>query len=52
MLFFRLVRINNSYYPAYNNVVEEIVITERKERSSYITYIYNALMNEVVRTGG
>lgn len=27
-------------------------MTERKERSSYLTYIYNALMNEIVRTGG
>ncbi len=50
--FFRLVRINNSFYPAYNNVVEEIVITERKEKSSYVTYIYNALMNDIVRVGG
>lgn len=32
--------------------MEEIVITERKDRSSYITYIYNALMNEIVRCGG
>ncbi|MDE6411688.1 MAG: hypothetical protein K2L02_04035, partial [Clostridia bacterium] len=32
--------------------MEEIVITERKERSSYITYIYNALMNDIVRVGG
>lgn len=27
-------------------------MTERKERSSFVTYIYNALMNEVVRNGG
>ncbi len=27
-------------------------MTERKERSSYLTYIYNAMMNEIVRTGG
>ncbi len=32
--------------------MEEIVITERKEKSSYVTYIYNALMNEIVRCGG
>ena len=29
-----------------------MVITERKEKSSYVTYIYNALMNDVVRVGG
>lgn len=30
----------------------EIVITERKDKSSYVTYIYNALMSEIVRCGG
>ena len=32
--------------------MEGLVITERKEKSSYVTYIYNALMNDVVRMGG
>ncbi len=32
--------------------MEKIVVTERKEKSSFVTYIYNALMNEVVRNGG
>lgn len=32
--------------------MEEIVITERKDRSSYVTYIYNALMNEIVKCKG
>ena len=32
--------------------MEAIVITERKEKSSYVTYIYNALMNDIVRIGG
>ena len=49
---FPFVHINNSHATAYNNVVEELVITERKSKSSYITYLYNALMNEVVRVGG
>lgn len=50
--FFRFVRINNSRRAAYNKGVEEIVVTESKERSSYVTYIYNALMSEIVRCGG
>lgn len=32
--------------------VEEIIISERKEHSFYITYLYNALSGELVRTGG
>ena len=50
--FFSFVHINNSRAVAYNKGVEELLITERKEKSSYITYLYNALMNEVVRDGG
>ena len=32
--------------------MEGLLITERKDRSSYVTYIYNALMNDVIRVGG
>ena len=32
--------------------MEAIVITERKEKSSYVTYLYNALMDDIVRVGG
>lgn len=37
---------------AYNKVVEEITVTEGKERSSYITYLYNALTGALVQAGG
>ena len=32
--------------------VEEILVSERKERSFYITYLYNAVSSGLVRTGG
>jgi len=32
--------------------VDEILVTERKENSSYITYLYNALSGAVLRAGG
>ena len=37
---------------AYNKVVEEITVTERTEKSAYITYLYNALMSGINRLGG
>lgn len=44
--------VNKSRITAYNKVVEEILVSERKERSAYITYLYNALMGEVNRRNG
>ncbi|MDE7296085.1 MAG: hypothetical protein K2N84_02350, partial [Clostridia bacterium] len=37
---------------AYNKVVEEITVTETKEHSSYITYLYNVLYDSLIKLGG
>jgi len=37
---------------AYNKVVEEISVTERREHSSYITYLYNVLYDSILKLGG
>ncbi|MDE5896942.1 MAG: hypothetical protein K2H43_03910 [Clostridia bacterium] len=37
---------------AYNNYVEEITVSEQRERSSYIIYLYNVLSESVIRAGG
>ena len=44
--------INKTRRSAYNNLVEEIVVSDGVEKSSYITYLYNAMMGEILRTGG
>ncbi len=47
-----LFGVNKLHANAYNNVVEEITVSERKEKSSYITYLYNVLSAHVIRFGG
>lgn len=34
------------------NIVEEITVSDGSARSAYITYLYNAVMGEILRTGG
>ena len=44
--------VNNSQNVAYNNLVEIITVSESGEKSSYITYLYNALTSPLARLGG
>lgn len=44
--------VNKSSRSAYNNVVTEICVSERFERSAYITYLYNTLSGALKRLGG
>ncbi len=37
---------------AYNKGVEEVVVSDGSARSSYITYLYNAVLGEIVSSGG
>ncbi len=37
---------------AYNNCVDLITISDEKKNGAYITYLYNAVMGEVLRSGG
>lgn len=37
---------------AYNKVVEEITVTDQKEHSSFITYLYNVLYDRILKAGG
>lgn len=45
-------RVNKSLNSAYNKFVSEITISERLEKSQYITYLYNMLSDVLYRTGG
>lgn len=47
-----LVSINKSKNVAYNKVVEKMTVSERKERSAYISYLYNALLGQITASGG
>ncbi len=44
--------VNKSARSAYNKFVSEITVTERIEKSAYITYLYNTLAEPVFRCGG
>lgn len=44
--------VNKSAGSAYNKFVSEITVTERLEKSAYITYLYNTLAEPIFRCGG
>ena len=44
--------INKTNGFAYNKGVEEVVISDGSARSSFITYLYNGVLGEVVCSGG
>lgn len=44
--------VNKSKKEAYNNVVEEITVSDQSGNSLYITYLYNALAGALSRSGG
>ena len=44
--------VNKSRKSAYNKFVSEITVTEQLEKSAYITYLYNALVDAIFRVGG
>lgn len=52
MTSFLFVFINKLPISTYNNLVEEITVSEDKAQSAYITYIYNRLTEAVLRAGG
>ena len=45
-------RVNKSPQSAYNKFVSEITVSERLDKSAYITYLYNTLSDVLSRTGG
>ena len=44
--------VNKSPKDAYNNLVEEITVSDQGENGLYITYLYNALSGILARIGG
>ncbi len=44
--------INKSVRSAYNKGVEEITVSDAREHGAFVTYLYNAVMGEIMRTGG
>ncbi len=46
------ILINKTPTFAYNKGVEEIVVSDGSARSSFITYLYNAVLGDIVCTGG
>lgn len=49
---FTISSINKLCGFAYNKGVEEVVVTDGSARSSFITYLYNAVLSEIVCAGG
>ena len=44
--------INKSAHSAYNKGVELVTVSDAREHGAFVTYLYNAVMGEVMRTGG
>lgn len=45
-------RVNKTQKSTYNNVVEEIIISENVADTAFITYLYNGLLDVVTAAGG
>lgn len=44
--------VNKLFKSTYNNVVEEIIISESMENTAFITYVYNGLTDVLASSGG